>query len=201
MNPWQSGRVWLGPLLWLVLVLPPVRHALEASMTLQMLAQIPLLALAGWWLQPWLPRRVAGALAVWNLNGISGLVLLSLAAMIWMLPRMMDLALEAPWVESAKFVSVPLLVGLPLSLSWPRAGFVVRGVFLAEVIATAFRLGWLYHASPQRLCSNYLLDDQRRLGEIMLEIGAAICLVLAWRLMWGRVVVDDARRQQKKTDG
>lgn len=201
MSPWQSVKTWRGPLLWLVLALPPVRHALEASMTLQMLAQVPLLALAGWWLRPWLPRRVDGALAAWNLNGVSGLVLLSLAAMVWMLPRMMDLALEVPWVETAKFASVPLLVGLPLSLSWPQAGFVVRGVFLAEVIATAFRLGWLYHVSPQRLCSNYLLDDQQRLGEILLAIGAAICLVLAWRLMWGRIVVDDARRPQKNPDG
>lgn len=197
MSPGLSGGVWQRPLLWFVLALPLVRHVLETSMTLQMLAQIPLLVLAGWWLRPWLPRRVADVLAAWNLNGVSGFVLLSLAAMVWMLPRMMDAALEVPWVEAAKFASVPLLVGLPLSLSWPRAGFVVRGVFLAEVVATTFRLGWLYLVSPRRLCSNYLLGDQQRLGEIMLVIGTAICLVLAWRLMWGHVVVDDAGRQRK----
>jgi hypothetical protein len=180
-------NAWLGPVLWLVLVLPPLRHALEATMTLQMLVQIPLLALAGYRLRPLLPQRVTDALAAWNRGGISGLLLLSLTAMIWMLPRTMDAALEVPWVETAKFITVPLLIGLPLAISWPCAGFVVRGVFLAEVIATAFRLGWLYLVSPQRLCSNYLLDDQQRLGECMLAIGCALFLWIVYKLMWGHV--------------
>lgn len=186
----RNWTPWLGPLLWCALALPPVKHALEASMTLQMLVQIPLLALAGWWLRPLLPRRVSDSLAAWNRSGITGFVLASLVAMVWMLPRAMDAALEVPWVEAAKFTSVPLLIGLPLALSWPRAGFVVRGVLLVEVIATAFRLGWLYLFSPERLCSNYLLGDQQQLGRIMLAIGVSIVLVLAWKLMWGRIDVD-----------
>ncbi|HEX5463305.1 MAG TPA: hypothetical protein VFW88_01150, partial [Burkholderiales bacterium] len=92
---------------------------------------------------------------------------------------------EVPWVEMAKYAAVPLLIGVPLAISWPRAGFVVRGVFLAEVIATAFRLGWLYLVSPQRLCSNYLLGDQQWLGECMLAIGSALFLWIAWKLLWG----------------
>lgn len=179
---WRPG---LGVALWLVLALPPVRHFLEAAMTLQMLVQIPLLALAGWWLAPFLTRRVAAALSRWNRSGISGMLLASFAALVWMLPRMMDAALENPWVALAKFTSVPLLIGLPLAISWPRAGFVVRGVWLVEIVAMTFRLGWLYLVSPVRLCSNYLLGDQQLLGKIMLAIGVAICLLLAWRLMWG----------------
>jgi hypothetical protein len=192
MNVWRDRHLWRGLALWCVLGLPPVRHGLEASMTLQMLAQIPLLALAGWWLRPLLPGRVVDGLAGWNRNGISGIVLVSLAAMVWMLPRAMDAALDVAWVELAKFASVPLLIGLPLSISWPSAGFVVRGVFLVEVIATAFRLGWLYLASPQRLCSNYLLGDQQWLGKIMLGVGAIISLMVAWNLIWGRIAVDRA---------
>lgn len=179
------GSVWLGPALWLALVLPPVRHALEATMTLQMLVQIPLLVLAGYRLRPLLPRRMTDSLVAWNRSGISGLLLVSLTAMVWMLPRTMDAALEVPWVEMAKYTAVPLLIGVPLAISWPHAGFVVRGVFLAEVIATAFRLGWLYLVSPQRLCSNYLLGDQQWLGECMLAIGSALFLWIAWKLLWG----------------
>lgn len=179
---WRPG---LGLALWLVLALPPVRHFLEAAMTLQMLVQIPLLAVAGWWLAPFLTRRVATALSRWNRSGISGMLLASFAALVWMLPRMMDAALENPWVALAKFTSVPLLIGLPLAISWPRAGFVVRGVWLVEIVAMTFRLGWLYLVSPVRLCSNYLLGDQQLLGKIMLAIGVAICLLLVWRLMWG----------------
>jgi hypothetical protein len=69
-------------------------------------------------------------------------------------------------------------------------GFVVRGVFLLELIASAFRLGWLYLVSPTRLCSNYLLSDQQQLGKYLFAIGIATCLVLAWKLMWGRIRVE-----------
>jgi hypothetical protein len=73
-----------------------------------------------------------------------------------------------------------------LALSWPRMGFVVRGVFIVECIATLFRLGWLYLISPERLCNLYLLEDQQRLGQWLLLIGAALFLVITWKLVWGR---------------
>lgn len=188
---WRPG---LGLALWAVLALPPVRYALDATMTLQMLVQIPLLALAGWWVASSLPRRWIEASGAWNHSGISGMLLASFAAAVWMLPRMLDAALETPWVTLAKFASVPLLIGLPLAVSWPRAGFVVRGVWLVEIVATAFRLGWMYLVSPVRLCSNYLLGDQQRLGQWMLAIGVSVTLVLAWKLMGGRIDVDGADR-------
>jgi len=188
MNISRDWKQWRGLALWVVLALPPVRHGLEAAMTLQMLVQIPSLALAGWWLRPLLSgAHVPESLSAWNRNGVSGILLASLTTMVWMLPRSMDAALEVPWVEGAKFFSLPLLIGVPLAISWPCAGFVARGVFLAEVIATAFRLGWLYFISPVRLCSNYQLGDQQWLGRILLVIGASIFLLLAWKLLWGRL--------------
>lgn len=78
---------------------------------------------------------------------------------------------------------------------WPRAGFVVRGMFPVEVVATAFRMGWLYMVSPLRLCSNYLLGDQQQLGKIMLAIGGARCLLPAWKLVWGRIDIDGAQER------
>jgi len=182
-----SRRLGLaGALLWALLAIPAARHALESTMTSQMLVQIPLLALAGAWLAKGLPPSVERYLAGWNRQGISGLLLASITAMVWMLPLMLDAALSDPRVTLAKFLSVPLLIGAPVALSWPRAGFVVRGVVLLEVTATAFRLGWLYLISPERLCANYLLDDQMRLGRLLVAIGVAIVVVLAFNLMWGR---------------
>jgi hypothetical protein len=64
--------------------------------------------------------------------------------------------------------------------------FIVRGVFLLECVATFFRLGWLYLIWPERLCNLYLLDDQQRLGQFLLLIGAALFLGIAWKLVWGR---------------
>ncbi len=179
---WLVGAILAG-----VLAIPPLRHSLESTMTLQLLAQIPLLALSGWWFAQGTPEWLDARLARWNYNGISGLLLASLASTVWMLPRAMDAALDDPQITLAKFLSVPLLIGLPVALSWPRAGFVVRGVVMLELIATTFRLGWLYLISPERLCSNYLLDDQQNLGKTLIMIGFAILLLLSWKLMCGHM--------------
>jgi hypothetical protein len=172
--------------LFAALLQPPVRAWLEASMTLQMLVQIPLLIGVGYLLAGALPERLDASIARWNHHGITSLVLASLAGMFWMLPRSLDAAVSEPWMVLAKFTTVPLLIGLPLGLGWPRMGFVVRGVFLLELIATFFRLGWLYLVSPLRLCNNYLLDDQQRTGQYMLVIGGVILAGVMAKLLWGR---------------
>lgn len=179
-----------GALLWMLLVVPPIRQALQATMTAQMLVQIPLLVIAGWLISGAVPRRVDAALARWNSAGVTGVLLASVTAAMWMLPRMLDASVDEAWVAAAKFTSIPLLIGVPLALSWPLMAFVVRGVFLLELTASAFRMGWLYLVSPMRLCSNYLLSDQQLLGRLLLVLGAALCLLLAWKLIWGRVRVD-----------
>lgn len=180
----------LGPkialILFLVLLLPPCRRALLESMTAQMLVQIPLLAAVGYLLRDALPERLSAAIGRWNHHGITGLVLGTLASACWMLPRSLDAAVTEQSVAAAKFISVPLLIGLPFGLSWPCMGFVVRGVFLLELIASFFRLGWLYLVSPVRLCNNYLLSDQERLGSYMVAIGAALLIGIVCLLLWGR---------------
>jgi hypothetical protein len=44
----------------------------------------------------------------------------------------------------------------------------------------------LYLISPIRLCNNYALNDQQRLGGYMLAIGGGLLLWLAWKLLCGR---------------
>lgn len=158
-------------------------------MSAQMLLQMPLLALAGAWLARAVPASQRQRLAPWNRGGLSGLVLASVVSLVWMLPRALDASIESPWVALAKFTSVPLLIGLPFALSWPRMGFVLRGVFFAEAIAMCFRLGWLYLASPVQLCSSYMVDDQRRYGLTLLTLGAALVAWIAYKLLFGRFAV------------
>jgi len=180
----HPGR--FAALAMLVLLAPPLRHALESSMTAQMLLQLPLLVGVGGLLAQALPVPLLARIARWNHLGISGLVLASVASAFWMLPRTLDASVTEPLVATAKYLSLPLLVGLPFALSWPRMSFIVRGVFLLEFIATFFRLGWLYLISPERLCNLYLLDDQQRLGKYMLVIGSALLLGVVGKLIWGR---------------
>jgi hypothetical protein len=177
----------IAAVLLVVLGLPPLRHLLEGSMTMQMLAQMPLLAGVGVLLRAALPGSVVRLSAAWDYRGISGLVLASIAAGFWLLPRLLDAAVSQPAVDAARFLSMPLLVGVPLAVSWPRAGFIVRGVFLLEFIATLFRMGWLYLIWPERLCNNYRLDDQQCLGECLVLMGVACCVLVGARLLWGHV--------------
>lgn len=183
---WWAFSVWLAALLVLVLLAPPVRHRIEATMTAQMLVQIPLLVAVGWPLSRVVPARILAGVGRWNHRGIAGLVLVTAVSTFWMLPRSLDAATSHPLMAAAKYLSVPLVIGLPFAVSWPHMGFVVRGVFLAEFVATFFRLGWLYLISPIRLCNNYALDDQQRLGGYMLAIGGGLLVWLAWKLLWGR---------------
>lgn len=170
-------------------------------MTAHMLVQIPLLVVVGWLLVPVLPARVAATTADWNHRGITGLVLATLAGAFWMLPRALDAAITDPLVDAAKYLSIPVLIGLTFGLSWPRAGFIVRGVFLLEFIATFFRLGWLYSIWPDRLCNNYLLGDQQRLGHYMILIGATLFFWIAGTLLWGRMdSLTQARPPSPRTD-
>jgi hypothetical protein len=174
-------------LLLVVLLAPPIRRALESSMTTQMLVQIPLLIAAGVLLSGAVPARVNAAMAAWDYRGITGLVLATLVGAFWMLPRSLDAAVTDVRFDIAKYLSTALLIGLPFALSWRRMSFIVRGVFLLELIATFFRLGWLYLIWPDRLCNNFLLDDQQRLGRYMLLIGALLFFWIAIKLLWGRL--------------
>lgn len=172
-------------LLFLVLLIPTVRHGVEASMTTQMLVQIPLLVAVGLLMSKASSRRLLDAIGGWNHRGLTGLLLATIAGAYWMLPRSLDAAVTDPRIAVAKYLSIPLLIGVPFALSWPRMSFVVRGVFLLELIATFFRLGWLYLVSPERLCNSYLLGDQQALGRYMVLIGAVLFLWIAGKMLWG----------------
>ncbi|MGH8462239.1 MAG: hypothetical protein ACRESS_11590 [Stenotrophobium sp.] len=181
--PTRTARIAL--LLFFIMLMPPLKHALEVSMTMQMLVQIPSLIVVGMLLSQAVPARVDAALASCDHRGITGLVLATLVAALWMLPRSLDASITEPPVAVAKYLSIPLLIGLPFALSWPRMSFIVRGVFLLELIATFFRMGWLYMIWPDRLCNNYLLGDQQRLGKYMVSIGVLLLLWIACKLLWG----------------
>jgi len=167
-----------GVLLYMMLVAPPVAGWLEGSMVGHVLVQIPLLALAGGLFARGVSGGRGSALAGFNAGGILGLLVAVFAVTVWMLPRMLDAALRSALVETAKFTTVPLLVGAPLAVSWPLLPPVARGFVWANVISHAAVLGWLYSVAPNRLCTRYLFDQQATLGMTLLIV--AIALLLGW---------------------
>ncbi len=163
-----------------LLAWPGVRHGLEASMTRHMLVQYPLLMLAGWLLAAALPGRWLARLNLWNAHGISGLFATALMLAILMIPRVLDLALVDGRIEAVKFLAL-LSCGAAIRLSWKAAGLLVQGFFLGNVLPMMAVAGNLYETSPMRVCNAYLLDDQARLGQMLVWIAAAIAAAwFAW---------------------
>src|SRR5439155_10411464 len=85
-----SFPTWCAVLLVLVLLAPPVRHRVEATMSAQMLLQIPLLIAAGWLLSRAMSAGALARVGRWNHGGIAGLVLVAVVSTFWMLPRSLD---------------------------------------------------------------------------------------------------------------
>lgn len=160
----------------LVLGIPPIRHGLEESMIGQMLIQIPLLALAGYILGIGLRKRMSPFLSRYNQYGIPGLLIVFFVNIYWILPRSIDAALNSAFFETIKFITVPLLIGLPLALSWGSLHLTVKGFVWTNVISMFFVMGWFYANSPIRLCNNYLTQQQLQLGNSFMVISVFLLI-------------------------
>lgn len=147
-------------------------------MVVHMTVQLPLLVCAGWLLATVIRPREPRWLAEADWLGIPGLLLVTFATSFWMLPRMLDAALANPLIDLAKFLSLPLFVGLPLGLSWPRMPALGRAFIWANFIPKLGAVGGLYLAAPVRLCAYYRLDQQAITGEVLISVAAA--LGLSW---------------------
>jgi hypothetical protein len=165
-----------------LLALPMARQALEASMSAHMLLQYPLLALAGWWLASNLPQRWLARLQRWNSLGIAGLFASAMMLAILMIPRVLDLALVDGRIALTKALAL-IFCGAALRLSWRPAGLLVQGFYLGNMLPMMAVVGNLYASSPARVCNAYLLDDQARLGQLLIWLAAGVALA------WGALVV------------
>jgi hypothetical protein len=165
-----------------LLALPVARRALEASMSTHMLLQYPLLALAGFCLAVALPPRWLTRLQRGNAHGIAGLFASAMMLAILMIPRVLDLALVDGRIALAKSLAL-VFCGAALRLSWRPAGLMLQGFYLGNVLPMMAVVGNLYASSPVRVCNAYLLDDQARLGQLLIWLSAGVALV------WGALLV------------
>jgi hypothetical protein len=169
-------RLPVAAALWLALWLPPLRIALEQDMAAHMAVQLPLLIGIGLLVAPVVRPHEPCALARADWLGIPGLVLVGFATSFWMLPRMLDRALAEPLIDLAKFLSLPLLGGLPLGLSWRRMPGLGRAFVWANFIPKLGAIGGLYLAAPTRLCAYYRLDQQATAGWILIAVAVTLAI-------------------------
>jgi hypothetical protein len=178
----DQRRLMAAAVLYLALVAPPVLALLESRLASHLAVLLPGLGAAGWLVGSAL-RGPAGAMnRKWNAAGIPGLLAAAFTVAFWMLPRALDDSLRDWAMEGAKLLTLPLLAGAPLGLSWPLLGPILRGVVKAQFVSMLGALGWLYSVAPVRLCASYLQSDQQTVGLICLV--AAAVLAVNWSAPW-----------------
>ncbi len=156
-------------------------------MALHMLVQLPLLVASGWWLS-----RLCGAPhPLWrpfdalNAHGLLGISVASGMFGVWMVPAALDLALLSEPMRWAKYATLSL-AGLLLGRSYRRLSAELE-VFFAGMLAWMMAtVGLIYQTLPQRLCVNYLIDEQRGTGLGLVFGAVALGLVCLWRLRMRR---------------
>jgi|SRR5690625_2006780 len=169
-------QAFYGLILYVFLMIPPVIHLSESIMSIHMHMQMPLLGIAGMLMTPFLQKKFPSFFSKWNENGIPGIILFLIVFCYWLLPRAMDETLALTHIEVFKFISWPFLIGLPLRDSWPKLSNAWKNtVYIVVTIVYSF-MAWLYIFSPDQLCNNYLIVEQRTLGWGFLLI--ALCVLL-----------------------
>lgn len=166
-------QVGIGIGLIALLALPVWRTLLESSLINHMLVQIPLLVFAGWMIGK---GMLKSRFQHWNERGIPGLLIAIFTMFFWMIPRWLDAALSEPLWEVMKFITVPLLIGVPLGISWFRMSSFARAIVWANGISMLVVIGWLYVAAPVRVCNNYLVNQQEDFGYMAMALALVIAL-------------------------
>ncbi|QJR36749.1 hypothetical protein [Gemmatimonas groenlandica] len=149
------------------------RDALERTMWLHMLVQIPLLIAAGVIASGVIASRTtspeSGWLSRWNRQGMSGLVLAAGGVAFWMIPRWLDAAVGHVGVDVAKALSL-WAVGVVGARSWRAAGAIVQLFVLGNTAWMTATVGMLLLDAPTRVCVNYGASDQRLAGYGLLMV-------------------------------
>ncbi len=176
----------LGVVLVGLLSLADSRAVLESSLVHHMLIQMPLLAFSGWMFGKGLMDRItATGLRRWNERGVPGLLVALFGMLFWMIPRWLDTSLSEPLWEVIKFITVPLMIGLPLAISWPQLSSFARAVVWSNAISMLLFIGWLYVAAPVRVCNNYLVNQQEEFGYTAMALALLIALYWVGRAFFG----------------
>ncbi|MFB4167850.1 hypothetical protein [Virgibacillus sp. JSM 102003] len=167
-----------GFLLFVLLIIPPIRNVMESVMVIHMLVQIPLLIISGWLLAGYFQSKFSSFFLKWNHNGVPGIILVVLFVAYWMIPRTLDEALNMWNIELFKFVSLPFLVGVALKDSWKKLASLGKSFIIFNFIPMFGLMAWLYIDAPVRLCNNYLEVEQKTLGWGFLIITISIVLYM-----------------------
>lgn len=170
---------------WAIVWLPPVGSTLKHSMLTHMVLQIALLTVLGALLAEAWRRSDRNLISQLRPYRWAMLIVAATTLMLWMIPRLLDAAVQNVAVDALKVMSLAV-GGAVLRLCWTSFGPVIRGLLHVEALASLWRIGWLYLESPTRLCSQYSIGDQQRVGNTLLVLGMVYALWLASNALGSR---------------
>ncbi|SHF88794.1 hypothetical protein [Ornithinibacillus halophilus] len=166
-------QIFVGILLYAILVLPPIRLYLESIMVTHMLVQLPLLIFTGWLISKYIVGKYRSFFSKWNTYGVPGIIFVAIVTTYWMIPRTLDEALTMNIMEIFKFISLPI-VGLLIRDSWKKLEGIGKSFIYLNYLSMFGLMAWLYIDSPIQICNNYLETEQKILGWGMLVITACM---------------------------
>lgn len=172
-------------MLWAIVWLPPLGSVLKRSMLTHMVLQITLLVVLGALLAEAQRRRHSQLTGQLRPYRWALLIAAATTLMLWMVPRLLDMAVQSFAIDALKAVSLTA-GGMGLRLCWISFGPVIRGLLHVEALATLWRIGWLYLESPTRLCSQYSMGDQQQVGTTLIVLGSVYALWLATSALGSR---------------
>lgn len=179
-----------GLILFVFLALPPVVNLAESIMTIHMHMQMPLLAVAGMLMTPFIKQMFPRFFATWNKDGIPGILLVLIVIGYWLIPRAMDDALMSLPVEVFKFISWTFFVGVPLMDSWPKLSKTWKNIVFIGLGIVYLIMAAIYIFAPEQLCNNYLIVEQRTLGWAFLFVGFCLLLYFIQSLFYDESIYD-----------
>lgn len=171
MKSFIYGLILLG-----FLALPPVVHLAESIMAIHMHMQMPLIAIAGMLMTPFLQQKFPKFFETWNKDGVPGLLLALIVLGYWLIPRAMDDALMSFPVEVFKFISWSFLVGVPLMDSWGKISKLWKNITFITLSVVYIVMAAIYIFAEDQLCNNYLIVEQQTLGWSFLFVALSIAI-------------------------
>lgn len=181
----KNWKLWTALFLYILLIFPPILNFLESSMIGQMVVLIPGLFICGILIGSVFSGKILRILGGFNSNGIPGALLAIFTIIFWILPRSLDASLNSDIVEIVKVITIPLLAGLPMGISWGRLYLAGKGLIIGNLISMLFVMSWIYLEAPVRVCNNYLVSQQENLGRMLFTIGILLALYFVGKALFG----------------
>jgi hypothetical protein len=180
---WQQVGI-LGLLLLAIgLSVPPFRFLIEQSMFVQMVIQMPLLFVAGAFLNTLaIAKKITNTLGYWNVFGLTGFMLAQNILVYWMLPISIDRAVVMPLVDVAKVMTM-ILAGFLVGDALKKSPAALQLFFIGYFVAMMIWLGMYFIYTDSRLCNVYSLNSQYWTGYGLCAISVMVTAYWSYRVL------------------